>query len=165
MGTVKGEEKKDEKALKEEKPEVARLKAMMMNETPKNVTDDQEPTADDSQQALRAPDETLELEEIEATNVTICAPQVLHFARDGSPLWFNGWILNNKFDKKHAKAGEFEVFMREPKEITEPEAWKLGEHNMCCLTGVHTTVFNEEEKETLKMIVDIARDVGAYDKN
>lgn len=34
-------------------------------------------------------------------NYTICAPQILHLGMNGKPLWFNGWLLENKFgDKK-----------------------------------------------------------------
>jgi hypothetical protein len=37
-------------------------------------------------------------------NFTICSPQLLHFGTDGKPLWFNGWLLSNKFaDKKKRK--------------------------------------------------------------
>lgn len=34
-------------------------------------------------------------------NYTICAPQILHLGLTGKPLWFNGWLLEDKFgDKK-----------------------------------------------------------------
>src|SRR2546423_3035583 len=41
---------------------------------------------------------------------TICAPQLLHLDTNGRPMWFNGWVLANKFSKdKHF--GRSEVYM------------------------------------------------------
>jgi alpha 1,3-mannosyltransferase len=164
MGKV-NEEDNDKDWKTTEQHENHRALNQPPDETSKNGTDEDPANSEGPQKLL--PDEELPRPDTEAEdkNVTICAPQVLHFAADGDPLWFNGWILNNKFDKKHAKAGEFEVYMREPRDITEPEAWKLGEHNMCCLTGAHTTPFNEEELKIVKTIIEIAKDVGAYDKD
>lgn len=167
MGKVNQDDKDDTETKdgdKEKGNQDAKSKERKQDEPARNATDDQEPPQ--ATLATREDEESPELDpEPEAKSVTICAPQVLHLGRDGNPLWFNGWILNNKFDKKHTKAGEFDLYAEEPREITEPEAWKLGEHNMCCLTTYHTQVFSEEEKETLKMIVVIAKEVGAYDQD
>ncbi|KAK6360733.1 hypothetical protein TWF730_006860 [Orbilia blumenaviensis] len=102
---------------------------------------------------------------------TICAPQLLHLDRDGKPLWFNGWILNNKFEekKKQRKANNFEFYLREnpkpdPDTIGGQDQWQLQENNICCLTTNESAQFTTEEKATLAMILDFAYKAGAYGK-
>ena len=102
------------------------------------------------------------LAHIHNAKVTICAPQLLHMAYDGSPLWFNGWIVENKFEKDSSRLQKFERYMREPTKITHPEAWELGKNNMCCLSGLETFEFTGNETRVLNTIVRIATDVGAY---
>ena len=100
-----------------------------------------------------------------APNFTICAPQLLHLDTEGKPLWFNGWILNNKFaDHKHADNSKFEAYLKEPSEISDPEAWQLAEDNRCCLTASEQYQFTDEETQTLDMIIDVAAKVAALDK-
>ncbi|KAM3472269.1 hypothetical protein MY5147_005397 [Beauveria neobassiana] len=66
---------------------------------------------------------------------TVCAPQLLHLAVDGSPLWFNGGLLENKFvDKKEWEFGNFREFVTEP-EKASTTTWKLLGANKACLTG------------------------------
>lgn len=101
------------------------------------------------------------------SNFTICAPQLLHLDTDGRPLWFNGWLLDNKFaDKKKRAPAVFEAYLIEPPDPAggEDDAWKLEENNICCLTSNEFFGFSETEKETLDMISGIAKDVGAYGK-
>ncbi|KAK6505235.1 hypothetical protein TWF481_007152 [Arthrobotrys musiformis] len=102
---------------------------------------------------------------------TICAPQLLHLDRDGTPLWFNGWILNNKFEdkKKMRKANNFKTYLREnPKPDLETiggqDQWQLQENNICCLTTNENAQFSDEESSTLTMILDYAYKAGAYGK-
>ncbi|KAH8803241.1 mannosyltransferase putative-domain-containing protein [Xylogone sp. PMI_703] len=96
---------------------------------------------------------------------TICAPQLLHLDMEGRPLWFNGWILNNKFaDKKQRSSSNFDVFLIEPTDKREPDAWQLQEHNEACLTADEANKFSEEEKETLDMIIALAKEQDAYGK-
>jgi alpha 1,3-mannosyltransferase len=98
-------------------------------------------------------------------NYTICAPQLLHLDRDGRPLWFNGWLLPNKFEPgQEQKPLSFEAFLAEPRDFREPAAWQLMESNICCLTGDYFSEFTREEKAVLKMIVDAGRRSGALDK-
>ncbi|RVD84513.1 uncharacterized protein DFL_006262 [Arthrobotrys flagrans] len=102
---------------------------------------------------------------------TICAPQLLHLDRDGKPLWFNGWILNNKFEerKKQRKANNFQFYLREnPKPDLDTigglDQWQLQENNICCLTTNQNSQFSSEEANTLAMILDLAYKAGAYGK-
>jgi hypothetical protein len=98
-------------------------------------------------------------------NFTICAPQLLHLDMDDRPLWFNGWLLPNKFSQdKHQEPGYFEAYIKEPRDIREPGAWQLGENNLCCLTSDHVFDFSRAEKDVLQMIIDIGRHVGALGK-
>ncbi|KAK5018915.1 hypothetical protein LTR16_001100 [Cryomyces antarcticus] len=96
-------------------------------------------------------------------NFTICAPQLLHLGMDGRPLWFNGWILSNKFEAKKKKDfAKFEAYMVEPKEPGEVDAWQLTESNICCLTADQTVTFDVKDQDTLEMITTIAK--GVYGK-
>lgn len=95
---------------------------------------------------------------------TLCSPQLLHLDTDGTPLWFNGWLLDNKFaDKSKKKFGTFLHYLIEPTEIREPTPWQLHENNECCLTVEREgmRVFSEQEKHLLKKMMDKAREVGA----
>ncbi|KAK6543177.1 hypothetical protein TWF694_007091 [Orbilia ellipsospora] len=99
----------------------------------------------------------------------ICAPQLLHLDLDGRPLWFNGWILDNKFEegKKKRKANNFQNFLREnpsPEADSGPDQWQLKESNICCLTTPQSYTFSSEESEALNMIMTLAFDAGAYGK-
>jgi hypothetical protein len=31
-------------------------------------------------------------------DVKLCSPQMLHMGDDNAPLWFNGWILDSKYE-------------------------------------------------------------------
>lgn len=99
------------------------------------------------------------------TSFTICAPQLLHLSAYGRPLWFNGGMFSNRFaDKKRRGSGKFEAYMKEPGEITEPEAWKLIENNVCCLTNDKTFSFTEDENRTLEMIHGFGIAASAFGK-
>ena len=37
--------------------------------------------------------------------------------------------------------------MEEPKDVLAPEAWQLGESNICCLSNSATREFTQEEME------------------
>lgn len=94
-------------------------------------------------------------------NATICAPQLLHISREGNPLWFNGWILSNKFDKERSPIAQLEMFMKEPTEYQDPESWTIGESNNCCLRNTETFEFTEQEKLAIGTILRTAFQVGA----
>lgn len=99
---------------------------------------------------------------IAPTSYTMCSPQLVHLDLDSRPLWFNGWLLTNKFaDKKQKKFARFESYLIEPRDVREPGAWQLEESNMCCLTTDNHLKrdFTEDEKEVLNMMVEQAREV------
>ena len=95
------------------------------------------------------------------TNFTICAPQLLHLNLDGTPLWFNGWVMAKKEgDKKKEKFGTFDRYLAEPKEkVGEDDAWRLHQDNICCLTADEALEFTRRERDVLDMIIDVAKDV------
>ena len=99
------------------------------------------------------------------TNFTICAPQLLHLDAQGKPLWFNGWLLKNKFaDKSKKTFSSFAHYLIEPKDLREPTPWQLAEANMCCLTADEMHDFTAQEQETLQMIMDRAHEMGMGDQ-
>ena len=91
----------------------------------------------------------------------ICAPQLLHLDTNGRPLWFNGFVANNKFSKDWT-FGRFEVYMKEPREIQEPEAWDLLPDNLACLASDEIFTFTEGEKDILDMIIGFAKSASEY---
>lgn len=110
------------------------------------------------------PLDSLELHEEPPQNWTICAPQLLHLDNEGKPLWFNGWLLANKFaDKREKKFGNFQSYLAEPREVRDPGQWQLEESNSCCLTSDADQKFDfsPEEKALLQMMMDKAKEVGA----
>ncbi|KAI4717982.1 hypothetical protein E4T48_05809 [Aureobasidium sp. EXF-10727] len=92
--------------------------------------------------------------------IILCAPQLLHLSRDGRPLWFNGWIQNNKHDAS-SDVSVFEFFMTEKRQDGEWAEWAIGADNMCCLKGDDLHAMNKKELKTLDMIVKIAKDNGS----
>ncbi|KIX04411.1 uncharacterized protein Z518_05279 [Rhinocladiella mackenziei CBS 650.93] len=128
---------------------------------------------DDNGEIIENPEGEEGWEEVEAeeedpgntgpSSYTICSPQLLHLDLEGKPLWFNGWLLDNKFaDRKQKKFGKFETYLIEPRDIREPGAWQLEESNMCCLTTDPPLKrdFTPEEREILDMMIQQAREVG-----
>ena len=160
MGVVHAPEKE------EPKPRLVRKKRPVLDEEgqPKlddngdEITEDYEVVEEPSEDQKMAPEDVPE-----PSNYTMCAPQLLHLDLNGRPLWFNGWLLDNKFaDKKQKKFGKFEHYLIEPKDIREPGAWQLEESNMCCLTtdAELRRDFSADERGVLEMMVAQAKDVG-----
>lgn len=93
---------------------------------------------------------------------SICSPQLLHLDVTGRPLWFNGWLLPNKFsDDPHLQPVDFESFIVEPRDIGDPGPWELQLNNVLCLSSEHVFNFTTAEKATLDITIEIARRVGA----
>lgn len=92
---------------------------------------------------------------------TLCSPQLLHFDREGKPLWWNGWIATSKFKEDHGKMGIFEVYVKEPTNVLKPEnkdRWDIRGSNIVCLASDDVTPFTRKELDTLDMIMEIARE-------
>jgi alpha 1,3-mannosyltransferase len=93
---------------------------------------------------------------------TVSSPQLLHLDLNDRPLWFNGWILDDKFeDNKHVNVSTWDVYLSEIKETREAAEWRIGGHNMATLKSNKAFEFTEKEKEVLQMIVDTARENGS----
>ncbi|KAJ6188271.1 hypothetical protein N7519_003179 [Penicillium mononematosum] len=93
------------------------------------------------------------------SDITICAPQLLHLDREKRPLWFNGWLYENKYAESQRTIGSFEMFMEEPSESLHPAAWQLEESNLCCLSNSVAKEFTEQETEWLEVLIGMARAV------
>ncbi|KAI4765463.1 hypothetical protein E4T52_01789 [Aureobasidium sp. EXF-3400] len=93
---------------------------------------------------------------------TVSSPQLLHLDLNDRPLWFNGWILDDKFeDNKFVNVSTWDVYLSEIKETREAAEWRIGGHNMATLKSNKAYEFTEKEKEVLQMIVDTARENGS----
>ncbi|KAL2416804.1 hypothetical protein ABEF95_005143 [Exophiala dermatitidis] len=171
----KDDDKKEKEKEKEKKPEKPKkekkLPVVVLDENGQVVEqkaeegegEGQEEEEEDQETAVEATETEKEPDEPEPTSYTMCAPQLLHLDLDGKPLWFNGWLLDNKFaDKKQKKFGKFEHYLIEPRDVRDPGAWQLEESNMCCLTtDPHLKrEFTAEEKAILDMMIKQAREVG-----
>ncbi|KAI0007546.1 glycosyltransferase family 71 protein [Xylariaceae sp. FL0662B] len=135
--------------------------AMGILELPKAMTE-----SDDMSSGIENGITDPEAEPAVPENYTICSPQLLHLDTDGKPLWFNGWLLDNKFaDKSRSKFVELKSYLIEPRELREPVAWQIGSSNMCCLTSDPDKKFDFSvlERDTINMVMKRARDVGAGD--
>ncbi|KAI3330152.1 glycosyltransferase family 71 protein [Ustulina deusta] len=102
----------------------------------------------------------------EATNTyTMCSPQLLHLDTDGTPLWFNGWLLVSKYaERSKRRFAPMDAYLREPryKAIDDDDFWKLATDNMCCLTSGADSKsdLTEHDLGVLQMIRDRALEVG-----
>ncbi|KIV87284.1 hypothetical protein PV11_02839 [Exophiala sideris] len=154
----KKEPKKEKKMIKEMWPKTDDQGQPIMNDEGKPVEEEVEIEIEVTIDEPEEPEEPKEPE-----SYTICAPQLLHLDLDGKPLWFNGWLQDNKFaDKKRRKFGKFEHYLIEPRDIREPGAWQLEESNMCCLTTDPELKmdFSKDERALLESMIKQARDVG-----
>ena len=97
---------------------------------------------------------------------TVRSPQLLHLDRNGRPLWWNGWILDDKYlDDKSSKVSKLDVYMSEVQETGEPTDWVVHAHNMATLRSDQAHAFSEGERGVLDMIVQVARDNGVLGKD
>ncbi|KAI1118658.1 glycosyltransferase family 71 protein [Nemania sp. NC0429] len=99
-----------------------------------------------------------------ASTYTMCSPQLLHLDTDGTPLWFNGWLLVNKYvDHSKRRFAPMTAYMREPQnKAIDDEFWKLTTDNMCCLTAEpsYKSDLTEHDLGLLKMMRHRATEVG-----
>lgn len=117
-------------------------------------------------QAIREETTDQEKTRREDASFTICAPQLLHLDVSGRPIWFNGWLLPNKFsDDKDIQPANFGSFITEPRDVRAIESWKLEENNICCLSSDQLSDFTFTEKSILNQAVEIAKNVGAIRQN
>lgn len=66
---------------------------------------------------------------------TMCSPQMLHLGANGTPLWFNGGLLQNKFaNKKEWRFASFSHFLVEPEPGSAVATWSMLGGNNACLT-------------------------------
>ncbi|KAH0279408.1 putative alpha-1,3-mannosyltransferase, partial [Aureobasidium melanogenum] len=93
---------------------------------------------------------------------TVSSPQLLHLDLNNRPLWFNGWILDDKYEEnKHVNVSTWDVYLSEVKETHEAAEWRIGGHNMATLKSNKAFEFTQKEKDVLQMIVETARENGA----
>ncbi|KAI8628484.1 glycosyltransferase family 71 protein [Xylariaceae sp. FL1651] len=127
--------------------------AELASDSPTPALDDEEPpTPTPTAAAAPTPDA-----------YTICAPQLLHLGSDGRPLWFNGWLLANKFAKgSNRRFATMQSFLVEPKTAPDGDIWELTGDNICCLTSDADSKFDfsDRDAEVLKMIMERATEVG-----
>lgn len=94
----------------------------------------------------------------------MCSPQLLHFDREGRPLWFNGWLAATKDDEDEFNFQTFEAFLREPRErgkgklSKRDDVWTIHASNVVCLEAEEHFPFTAYEQDILDMLVDLARE-------
>ena len=158
---IEAENAESEKA--EEKKE--REEASDSSEEKENPTEEEKAEPAGLRKRAAIPEDEMEqTKNYGKTNYTICAPQLVHMDRDGRPLWFNGWVLENKFDVDHPRLASFDSYMFETKKGSKTADWRLETNNMCCLISDRIHRFNKREKKVVDDLLEIAVDVGALRK-
>ncbi|GAW17593.1 hypothetical protein ANO14919_070520 [Xylariales sp. No.14919] len=98
---------------------------------------------------------------------TICSPQLLHLDVDGTPLWFNGWLLVSKYaERPKRRFAPMAAYLREPRhKAVDDDFWKLTTDNMCCLTSDAASQADLDKRDLglLKMMRERAEAVGVMD--
>ncbi|KAI1637745.1 glycosyltransferase family 71 protein [Biscogniauxia mediterranea] len=95
--------------------------------------------------------------------------ELVHFGLDGRPLWFNGWLLKNKYAGRAAQrfvsVESFIMEPRLPREEGEGDAWMLLDSNVGCLTAEVERLgkLTEEERGVFDMMVRRTREVAEYE--
>ncbi|GIZ37322.1 hypothetical protein CKM354_000077200 [Cercospora kikuchii] len=91
----------------------------------------------------------------------ICSAQLLHFDREGLPLWFNGGLSKTKDEDDNFKHYQpFEYYMQEPREkgrAVTSDNWSIQPSNVVCLEGDEHFPFSAHTQSVLEMLLDLAR--------
>ncbi|OAA72450.1 alpha-1,3-mannosyltransferase [Cordyceps fumosorosea ARSEF 2679] len=117
-------------------------------EEARKASDKDKPDADELK---RSSGPTAETNNRAPAAYTVCAPQLLHLGVDGSPLWFNGGLVQNKFlDKKEWEFGKFREFVVEPDTVLT-STWTMLGGNKACLTGDAGLKHSLSENEGMKL--------------
>ena len=86
----------------------------------------------------------------------ICSSQLVHFDREGRPLWWNGWLGMRKVGAEDAiEFSPFEVYAREPKERRRrgtKNPYTVQADNVVCLETEYFEPFSPKELELLNML-------------
>ncbi|KAI5917848.1 mannosyltransferase putative-domain-containing protein [Camillea tinctor] len=99
---------------------------------------------------------------------TICASQLLHLDLDGRPLWFNNWLLEDKYaDRAEQRFLVAESFLADARLLPEKgdgDFWSIATANMACLTAEEKRVgkLTEKEKRIFDMMVRRTKEVAGY---
>ncbi|CRG85976.1 hypothetical protein PISL3812_02979 [Talaromyces islandicus] len=94
-------------------------------------------------------------------DVRFCSYQMLHMDRDQSPLWYNGWISDQKksiLTKKNL--WQFEHYMVEAKETNGKNPWTWAANYKGCLNGRELVRLTHSEKEIFNRAIQAAVDFG-----
>ena len=92
---------------------------------------------------------------------------LLHLDLDGTPLWFNGWLLESKYaERPRRRFAPMLSYMSEPRhKAVDDDFWKLTTDNICCLTADAGAKVDLDEAELglLRMMRERALEVGVMD--
>lgn len=128
------------------------------------VTEERQYVLDEGHAKFIGNEEESEGKEIH-TLYTCNSPQLLHLDLDGRPIWWNGWILDDKYeDQKSVPVSKIEVFLSEEKTTGEAPEWAIGGRNMATLKSDQAYTFTDEEMAVWDMIVEVAQQNGALGK-
>lgn len=97
-----------------------------------------------------------------ATGPMICSPQLLHFDREGRPLWFNGWISKEK-DSRTAWQ-EFDGYVKELPEAgrkRKHSAWTIFPSNVLCLEAEEFLPFSSQDQWKLDDMLRLGSESAA----
>ncbi|CAG8981163.1 hypothetical protein HYALB_00005878 [Hymenoscyphus albidus] len=113
--------------------------------------------ADPEHAEVRKPHELMKFRN-STEKYTMCAPQIVHLDVDGTLLWFNGWILTDKFGSKNYS--KFQDYMIEPRETREPPAYVIREANVFCMTSEEKHELKSRDTKILDELIERAKEVN-----
>jgi len=94
-----------------------------------------------------------------ASGPMVCSPQLLHFDRDGKPLWFNGWISRNKDSRTEWQ--DFDVYLKELPEAgrrRKHNSWTISPANLLCLEAEDSYSFASQDQAKLDDMLRLGRE-------
>jgi alpha 1,3-mannosyltransferase len=94
-------------------------------------------------------------------DVKVCSYQMVHMDRDQSPLWYNGWISDEKKPSLLMRnVWQFEHYMVEDPVLNGNNPWSWLGGFKGCLDGRELVSFTDSEKRTFQQAIQAAIDLG-----
>lgn len=94
-------------------------------------------------------------------DVNFCSYQMLHMDRDQTPLWYNGWISDQKKQiLTKNNVWQFEHYMVEAKDTNGKNPWTWAANYKGCLNGRELVSLTHAEKDIFNSAIQAAVDFG-----
>lgn len=100
------------------------------------------------------PEDSEKKEAEQKKKVKVCSFVIAHVDESEKLLWYNGGLLKNKL----ADQTEYDI----PTHWMVDQEWKKGgKKDMSCMVGTEVNEVSEQEREVLRLTIEVAQDVDA----